>query len=140
MNGALDISSSAMIAQRIRLNAVTSNIANMSSLRDENGDIAPYQARHVIFETDSSISAPGGASGVRVSSIEEDQVEPVYRYQPNHPLAITEGKYRGYVAYPRVNMVEQMVDALEASRAYEANIGVVEITKNLANQSLRLLA
>lgn len=140
MNGALDISSSAMVAQRVRLNAVTSNIANMSSLRDENGDIAPYKARHVIFQTDSAIKAPGGAAGVKVSSIEEEQVEPIYRYQPNHPLAITEGKYKGYVAHPRVNMVEQMVDALEASRAYEANIGVVEISKNLAAQSLRILA
>ena len=59
---------------------------------------------------------------------------------PNHPLAATEGKWKGHVAYPKINMNEQFVDALEASRAYEANIGVMEVTKNISRQNLSILA
>jgi flagellar basal-body rod protein FlgC len=140
MISALDLSTSGLIAQRTRLNAIASNLANMSTTRDENGDIKPYQARYVVFQTDEENSTSQGAIGVKVSSVETERVEPNYRYQPNHPHAITSGKWRGYVAYPRVNMTTEFVDALEATRAYEANIGVIEVTKNMSNQTLRILA
>ncbi len=136
---ALDVSTSALIAQRTRLNAVSGNIANMSSLTDETGAANPYQAREVVFQTDESISVQG-ASGVKVSEIKTSDAEPQYRYQPKHPLAIKEGKWKGYVAYPNIDLTTQMVDALESTRAYEANVGVMEITKNLSRETLSILA
>lgn len=138
MLSALDISTSALVAQRTRLNAISSNIANLSSLRNEDGDIAPYQARHVIFQADERGGADG-AAGVKVSSVETSTVEPLYRYQPQHPLAIQEGPWKGYVAYPRINMNTEFVDALEATRAYEANVGVMEVAKSMAMQTLRII-
>ena len=140
MISALDISTSALVAQRTRLNAIASNIANLSTQVDENGDVRPYQARYVQFQTDDDLSLPGGAVGVKVSSVETETVEPLYKYQPNHPLAIKEGPKQGYVAYPAMNMTTEFVDALEATRAYEANIGVMEITKKLGDQTLSILA
>ena len=93
MISSLDISTSGLVAQRARLNAISSNIANMSSVRDENGEVKPYQARHVVLQTDELQVSTQGAAGVRVASVETENVEPRYRYQPGHPLAITEGKW-----------------------------------------------
>lgn len=135
----LDISTSALVAQRVRLNTISSNIANMSTLQNEDGEAKPYQPRFVLFQTDDE-KAEGGASGVKVSKVEVDDSEPLYRYQPDHPLAIQEGKWKGYVAYPNIDMNEQFVDALEASRAYEANVGVIEVTKGISRQTLSILA
>jgi flagellar basal-body rod protein FlgC len=139
MLSALDVSTSALVAQRVRLNTISGNIANMSTLVDENGENKPYQPRFVIFQTDEEKSDQG-LVGVKVASIEKDDSEPLYRWQPDHPLAVTEGKWQGHVAYPKINMNEQFVDALEATRAYEANIGVIEVSKNLARQNLSILA
>ena len=136
---ALDISTSALVAQRTRLNAVSGNIANISSLKDENGKPSPYQAREVVFQTDNNLTT-SGASGVKVDEIKTSDAEPLYRYQPNHPLAIQKGKWKGYVAYPNIDLTTQMVDALESTRAYEANVGVMEITKNLSRETLTILA
>jgi flagellar basal-body rod protein FlgC len=136
---ALDVSTSALIAQRIRLNTISGNIANINSLQDENGKAQPYQPRFTIFQTDEQ-QADGGAPGVKVASVEIDQQEPNYRHAPDHPLAIKEGKWKGYVAYPKINLNEQFVDALEATRSYEANVGVMEISKNMSRQALSILA
>ena len=135
---ALDISTSGLVAQRVRMNAISSNLANMSTTHNEAGELVPYQPRFVVFQTDEDVGMPG-AAGVKVSSVETDDVEPRYRYQPNHPDAIREGPRTGYVAYPNVNMMTEFTDALEAARAYEANLGAIEITKNLAQQTLRIL-
>lgn len=139
MISALDISTSALVAQRTRLNAISSNLANMSSIRDENGQVKPYQSRYVIFQADESKQTRDGAMGVKVAEVGTETVEPMYKYQPTHPLAIQEGKWKGHVAYPRVNMTTEFVDALEATRAYEANIGVMEVSKNMGQQTLRIL-
>jgi flagellar basal-body rod protein FlgC len=136
---ALDISTSALIAQRTRLNAVSGNIANISSLKDENGEANPYRAREVVFQTDDSLSL-SGASGVKVSEVKTSDSDPLYRYNPKHPLAIKEGERKGYVAYPNIDLTTQMVNALESTRAYEANVGVMEITKNLSRETLTILA
>ncbi|MBX3422058.1 MAG: flagellar basal body rod protein FlgC [Pirellulaceae bacterium] len=140
MFSALDVSTSALVAQRIRLNAVSANIANVSTLKDESGQAKPYQPRFTVFQTDETLAAAGGAPGVKVASVETSDAEPLYRYQPDHPLAISEGQWKGYVAYPNINLNEQMVDALEATRSYEANIGVMEISKSLGRQSLSIIA
>lgn len=135
----IDISTSALVAQRTRLNAISGNIANISSLKDENGDPNPYKARQVVFQTDDTLTT-SGASGVKVSEIKMEEAEPLYRYQPNHPMAIKEGKWKDYVAYPNIDLTTQMVDAMESTRAYEANIGVMEITKGLGRETLTILA
>ncbi len=140
MISALDISTSALVAQRTRLNAISGNIANISSLKDENGDAKPYRAREVLFQTDERSDEPHGPAGVKVSEIRADDSQPKYRYQPEHPLAIREGKWKGYVAYPNIDLTTQMVDALETTRAYEANIGVMEISKNIGRETLTILA
>ena len=140
MISALDISTSALIGQRTRLNAISSNLANMSTVINEDGEVEPYRPRYVEFEVDESLQTSDGAVGVKVSEVQSRDVEPNYKYAPNHPLAIQEGQYAGHVAYPRINMVEEFVNAMEATRSYEANIGVMEVTKDLGQQTLRIIA
>ncbi len=139
MFAALDISTSGLVAQRIRMNAISSNIANISTTHNERGERVPYQPKYVVFHTDDSIGADG-AQGVKVSSVETSDIEPLLRWDPNNPEAIQEGPNAGYVTYPNVNMMIEFTDAMEAARAYEANLGVMDITKNLAQQTLRILA
>jgi len=133
---AFDVSTSAIVAQRTRLNAISSNLANISTTRNENGEPGAYVPRFVVFQTDESITTPAGGQGVRVSSVEFANVEPNMKYEPGHPDANAEG----YVAYPNVDMTTEFVDALGATRAYEANVGVIEITKDLNNRTLQILA
>src|SRR5438128_766300 len=119
----LDISTSALVAQRTRLAAISSNLANLSTTHNEKGEAVPYQPRFVVFQTDDAIEGAGGAQGVKVSSVEIAQLDPQYKYQPGHPDAIKQGDRAGFVAYPNIDMTTEFVDALEATRAYEANIG-----------------
>ena len=140
MISALDISTSALVAQRQRLDAVSGNLANLNSLtRGPDGEMQPYEGRYVMFQVDDQKATPYGAQGVKVSSVETEKLEPLYRWQPDHPYAIKEGPKKGYVAYPKINMQTEMVDALVASRAYEANLGVMEISKAMSQQTLRIL-
>ena len=135
---AMDISTSALVAQRVRLDTISGNLANMSTRYNERGELKPYQPRFVMFQADQSVGAQG-ASGVKVSSVETADVEPLWKYEPNHPDALKEGPHAGHVAYPNINMMVQVTDALEAARAYEANLGAIEITKDLQQQTLRIL-
>lgn len=139
MWNSLDVSTSALVAQRIRLHAISSNLANISTTHNEEGEPTPYQPRFVIFQTAEEIGSPA-APGVRVASVEEEQKEPLWKYQPGHPDAVREGPMTGYVAYPNINMMTEMTDALEAARAYEANLGAIEIAKDLQHQTLRIIA
>jgi flagellar basal-body rod protein FlgC len=136
---ALDISSSALVAQRTRMNAISSNLANISTTHNESGEPVPYQPRFVIFQADPSVGS-NGAPGVKVSSVETAKVEPKMKYEPGNPDAIKSGPNTGYVAYPNVNMMTEFTDAMEAARAYEANLGTMEITKDLEQQTLRIIA
>jgi flagellar basal-body rod protein FlgC len=136
MLSALDISTSALVAERTRLNAISSNIANMSTTRNERGEPEPYQPRYVTFQTDTDVSTPGGGAGVKIGSVEYSNAPPKMKYEPGHPDADDQG----YVHYPAIDMTTEFVDALEASRAYEANVGVIEVTKDLTAQTLRIIA
>lgn len=136
MFSALDVSTSALVAQRTRLDAISSNLANMSTTRNEHGEAAPYVPRYVTFQTDTNLSTFAGGQGVKVASVEYSNVEPIMRHQPGHPDADADG----YVAYPNVDMTTEFVDALAATRAYEANIGVIEISKDLGQRTLQILA
>ena len=139
MFSALDISTSALVAQRTRMNAIASNLANINTPYNENGDAEPYQPRFVVFQADASVGTDG-AAGVKVASVETEQIEPRWKYEPGNPLAQTDGPHKGYVAYPNIDMMTQFTDALEAARSYEANLGALDITKDLAQQTLRIVA
>jgi flagellar basal-body rod protein FlgC len=136
---ALDISSSALAAQRMRMDAISSNIANISTTHNESGQSVPYQPRFVILESDPSVGGGGGV-GVRVKSVETSQKPPRLKYEPGNPDAMKEGPNKGYVAYPNVDMMTEFTDALEAARAYEANVGAMEISKDLEQQTLKIIA
>lgn len=136
---AIDISTSALAAQRMRINAISSNLANISTTHNERGEAKPYQPKFVVFQTDENVGS-NGAAGVRVSSVQTQELEPLYKYEPGHPDAIPDGPKKGYVAYPNVNMMTEFTDALEAARAYEANLGAMDISKDLQQQTLRIIA
>jgi flagellar basal-body rod protein FlgC len=131
-----DVSTSGLVAQRTRLNAISSNIANISTTRNEAGQPEAYTPRYVTFQADAELHTNGGGLGVKVGSVEYSNEAPLMKYEPGHPDANADG----YVAYPNVDMTTEFVDALEATRAYEANIGVLEITKDLTNRSLQIVA
>ena len=139
MLSALDISTSGLVAQRIRMNVRSNNIANISTTHNEQGQRVPYRPRYVIFQADDGVGT-GGAAGVKVDSIQIADVESLWKHDPGHPEAMKDGPHKGCVAYPNINMMSEMTDAMEAARAYEANLGVIEITKNLEQQTLRILA
>jgi len=132
MFNTLDVSSSALVAQRIRMNTCAMNLANIDSVDSPEG--GPYQRRFVVFEAGASPADRSGR-GVHVARIVK---EPVFRteYNPSHPYA----DENGYVKLPGINQVTEMVNAMEANRAYEANITVMDVTKSMFNSSLRLLA
>ncbi len=137
MFGSLDISTSALVAQRTRLDAIAGNVANAFTPADPNGQSSPYQRRVAVFASGNP-AAGRDAPGVHVSKIVKDSAPPNYRYEPGHPLAIKDGKWKGYVAYPNVDLSIEMINALEATRAYEANITVMGATKSMLQTTLRL--
>ncbi len=135
MFGSFDISTSALVAQRIRLDTIAGNIANAQATRRADGRPGPSLRRFAVFETGDGTGRPG----VHVSRIAEDQaVEKIY--EPEHPDAIQSGPFKGYVQYPKVDLPTEMVNAMLASRAYEANVTAMEATKSMITASLRILA
>jgi len=136
MFGAIDISTSALTAHRIRMNTIANNIANVSTTRagvDADGNVVPYRRRHAVFA--EARGRDGEPRGVKVVGVFEDMTEFRRVYDPDHPDAVD-----GYVRMPNVDMITEMVDALEAVRAYEANVTVMNTTKQMVADSLRLLA
>jgi flagellar basal-body rod protein FlgC len=130
----LDISASGLQAQRTRMDTIASNIANMNTTRNARGEAVPYRRRFAVFVSGRA-DAPGKA-GVSVRKIEVDRGPFRKEYQPNHPDADRDG----YVSYPNIDLAVEYVNALEASRAYEANVTAMEVSKAMMNASLRLLA
>jgi flagellar basal-body rod protein FlgC len=130
-----DIAGSGMAAQSVRLNTVASNLANAESV---SGDAkTAYKARHPVFEAvraGVASSQQGSDAAVRVTSIMEDPKAPEMRYQPGNPLANADG----YVFAPNVNVVEEMVDMISASRAYQNNVEIMNTSKELLLATLRL--
>lgn len=139
MYGALDISTSGMIAQRTRMTAIAANIANKNAVYP---DGTPYRARHVMFSPgDPTSGTPGGKGwGVHVAQIQVDQSPFNLRWDPGDPRAIKSGAKAGYVEESNVNEVMEQVNAMEAGRAYDANATAAEATKAMIGQALRLLA
>lgn len=134
---AIDIGTSGLIAQRHRMNTIAGNIANVHSTRDEDGNLSPFQRRIVTFTADERYpeSSPDGV-GVEFHVEFDTAAQPRKVHDPGHPDADSEG----YVSYPNINLITEFVNALEASRAYEANVASIEISKEMANLSMRILA
>lgn len=136
MFGTLDVSTSALVAQRIRMDTIAGNVANAQTTRRADGRPGPYQRRFAVF-----IAGDGkGGPGVHVARILEDRSPGRMVHEPDHPHAIQEGKWKGYVEYPNVEPITEMTNAMLASRAYEANVTVMDVSKRMVASSLRLLA
>ncbi len=125
-----DIAASAMTAQSQRLNVVASNLSNADSATGPDGKA--YRARQVVFST-ANLS-PDGASGVKVTDVIEDPAPMKMVYDPKHPLA----NAQGYVTMPNVNVVEEMVNMISASRSYQNNVEMMNTAKTLMLKTLAL--
>ncbi len=138
MYGALDVSTSGMVAQRIRLEAIAGNLANKGTILDADGNLSPYKRRIPVFAPgDPSASTRAGKTmGVHVASIELDNAPPVPKYEPTNMYADEDG----YIYVPNIDPVTEQMNAMLASRAYEANVVAAEATKSMVAQALRLIA
>ena len=141
MYGSLDVSVSGMVAQRTRLAVISANIANANTTLDANGNINPYQRREIMFASgDPAAADPSQRSqGVHVKSIDRNPNAIKYRWEPGSALAYKDGPYKDYVPVPDIDTTTERINALSASRAYEANVAAAEATKDLLSQALRLL-
>ena len=126
-----DIAGSALSAQSVRLNTVASNLANADSVASDPNQV--YRAHMPVFQVASELGGEN-TPGVRVAEVVQSQAEAEKRYEPGHPLADAEG----YVYAPKVNAVEQMVDMISASRAYQSNVELMNTAKDLAIRTLSL--
>ncbi len=133
-----EIAGSGMSAQSVRLNTVSSNIANAESVSSSTGET--YRARHPVFSViqqqvneNFGFNADAGR-GVQVDGIVESQAALRKQYQPDHPKADGEG----YVYYPNVNIVEEMADMISASRSYQTNVEMMNTAKQLMQRVLTL--
>lgn len=144
----IDISASGLTAQRLRLDTIANNMANAETTRVAGGT-GPYRRQVVLFEARPGSAVKGsfaailknslesGGGGVRVSairSLNDDEAPFKKVYEPGHPDA----DEQGYVTYPNVNMVEEMVNMISATRAYEANAKVIEATRAMAARALNI--
>lgn len=138
MYGALDISTSGMIAQRTRMAVISANIANSNTILDSDGNLNPYKKQIVHFAPgDPASSDPRGrAMGVHVSEIARDENAIRLKYEPGSIYADEDG----YVPYPDINSQIEQINAMTAARAYEANVAAAETTKMMMAQALRLIA
>jgi len=142
-----NVAVSGMTAQRTRINVVSANIANAKTTHTENG--GPYKKQNVVFEDvllqesqktnndsmQSKEKSDLSLRGVGVKSIVENDAEPVMRFEPSHPDANEDG----YVAYPDINPVVEMVDLIEAMRSYEANVATFNTHKSIDTKTLDIL-
>jgi flagellar basal-body rod protein FlgC len=136
----LSVSASGMSAERQRAQVLVENIANSDTTRTAEG--GPYRRKDVVFES-QGVSSPfssfmdstnGEMNGVGVSQVVEDTSDPDRRYMPGHPDADKDG----YVAFPKINPAEDMVDLVGASRSYQANISAISAVKEMIQRSIDL--
>lgn len=126
----IQATSSALQAEKVRMDLVSQNIANAHTTRDTNGQA--YRRKVVTFE--AMLDAGPGRQGVKVGQIATDPSQGPRVYQPQHPHANADG----YVQMPNVNVAMEMVDLLTASRAYEANLAVVRNARQMAAKALTI--
>lgn len=137
----LRVSSSGMAAQRMRMNTISSNIANINTTRTPEG--GPYRRKDVVFEamTDTRnfgemVTQPVNENiqRVQVTDVISDPKAVDLRYEPDHPDAGPDG----YVAYPKINLMEEMANMIQATRGYEANVAAVQASKDMALSALEI--
>ena len=138
---ALNISASGLTAQRLRMNVINSNLANMHTTRTAEG--GPYVRKDVVFAAESAETGFGdvlqdqlkdGLNSVRVVGVVNDEKPPLLKFDPSHPDA----DERGYVRLPNINLMEEMVNLMSASRSYEANVTAIKATKSMASKALEI--
>lgn len=138
---AFRISASGMTAQRLRMNVTASNLANINTTRTRQG--GPYRRKDVIFSSQRMPGSFGHALksemknnlvGVKVSRIIEDPRPPSTKYAPYHP----EADKNGYIRVPRINLMEEMVNMMSATRSYEANVTAIKASKDMAMKALEI--
>ena len=138
LRSAIDASASALDAQRARMEVAVSNLANAESTIEANGQ--PYRRRQVVLETkpfaSELMARQGGAVGVRVAAIVEDQGAGAFqrRLEPSHPEADAEG----FVLVPDISVPDEMVDMLGAARAYQANLTAITLIRDTIQRALEL--
>lgn len=133
LNG-IESTTSALHAERVRMDAITQNIANANTTRGLDGQ--PYQRQRVVFETvlQDALGGSAAPSRVEIPRIEQDPRPPRLVYNPGHPDANADGM----VAFPNINIHEEMADLMLSSRAFEANLAVVKNARNMALQTLSI--
>lgn len=134
MYGALDISTSALVAQRVRMNVISANIANKEVLMNADGEYEPFRRRIALLAPGNPNS--GNSMGVHVAEIILDDAPLISKYQPGSPFA----DKNGYVLYPNIDPVIESINAMEAARSYEANIAAIEATKSMISVALQMIA
>jgi flagellar basal-body rod protein FlgC len=145
----INIAATGLSAQRTRLDVISNNIANVNTTRTTEG--GPFRRSRVVFRP--KVSQPywrspflpehldnGIGKGVRITEIEKDMDADLKRvWEPTHPDAIKTGQWKGYVEYPNINVVEEMVDMISASRSYEANVAIVNGSKSMFLKAIDIM-
>lgn len=138
--GVMDISASALLAERQRAEIVASNLANSETSGTANGNV--YKRQEIVFGSTPlpfhevlSSAADRQAEGVQVLAVQSDPAPPIRRYDPGNPNADAQG----YVSFPNISPVAEMTDLMEAVRSYQLNVSAVQATKNMLQQSISLL-
>lgn len=138
---ALQTSSTGLTAQRLRMNVISSNLANINSTRTEEG--GPYKRKDVVFrsvpvevdfENIMQNHITKAINKVEVVEIVDDSREPILKYNPGHPDA----DENGYIRTPNINLIEEMVNMISATRSYEAGVTAINATKNMALKALEI--
>jgi len=147
----MDIAASAMSSERFKMDIISQNIANANTQSTLSGmpyrrqlavvgpsDTRPFALPVGLDDDDGAIYPKFSGQGVKVNGVVEDQADFRYVYDPTHPAALKEGKWKGYVAMPNVNIINEMTDLIAASRAYEASATAVEAAKGIAMKGLEI--
>jgi flagellar basal-body rod protein FlgC len=134
MFGILDTGASGLEAQRIRLDTIAANVANMDTTHGPNGEKTPFRRRYV--QLAEGRAGDPSLPGVHVTIIDQDQSAFIPKHEPGNPDA----DENGWVLYPNIDLAKETINSLEASRAYEANVTMMETAKSMLSSSLRLLA
>jgi len=142
---ALHISSSGLSAQRLRMNLISANLANMNTTRTKAG--GPYRRKDPVFAAQTPDTANGASfreilksrqnelvKEVAVVEIVEDSRPPIKKYDPSHPDADA----NGYVSMPNINLMEEMVNMISATRSYEASVAAIQSAKDMALKALEI--
>jgi flagellar basal-body rod protein FlgC len=135
---AIEVGASGLTAQRRRLEVLVSNLVNAQTTQPAGTE--PYRRKDVVFtatnpEVSFGVALDEAVQGVEISSVTTDRSDPIKKYEPNHPHADKDG----YVLYPNVNAMEEMVNVLSATRSYEANLQAVNMAKEMQQKTLEIL-